>query len=247
MPRPLSAFQAPAWAASLPPETLHHLRPGHRVRRLSRGEVLWPAGQQIAEVAVVNSGLLMFRQAFGSLKGRAFHLVSAGRSLDHQFLQTQEIPFDVVAHKASVVSLAPATNLENMLETTPSGRRLIAHHFFASTLRLLRLRALEAASLDIRLLDTLISVADPHPLPGGAYGIPCLPGQGVLAEVAGSSRSNVSRKLSELEEGGLIAATTVAPYELVVSAAAVQKVKAEFPFIKGSSVNVSHASQLGTP
>lgn len=204
----LNAFSATQLFGSVPRTALRELALKTRTRQLSRGEVLFTAGEKAAGLFVVVSGTLRAYRQTREGREQTMHVEVAGATLaEAPVFDGGPYPSTVQAEEASVVMFVPQQAMRRFLLMHPEAA-LTALSVLAGRLRRVSGLAEQLALTDVaqRLAAMLLeeALAQAGELNNGvSFSLP-LPHQSIASRL-GSVREVITRQLHRLIDDKIIA------------------------------------------
>ena len=209
-PQPAAAHSAPRSAASPPPAMRSFRDTGGKTTSVTyhRGEELFGPGRGLDRVYIVRSGCIRHYKSLPD--GRSINLGLLGpgtvvtQEIDPDGLSSSTVAEAVIDSSVTVVSV---DDLADLIQRTPDLAAAVVH---GMTRRLSELQILTeqllARDTSVRLATTLLSLARGfgRPAAGGLTAITLPVTHQQLANMIGSNRVTVTRKLLELQGQGAV-------------------------------------------
>lgn len=192
--------------AGLPPALLQEVLAKAELVTLSRGDLLWRAGETASHVGLLLSGRVKSWRP-GSAREVILDIAMPGDVLgDVAFALGEPHQASTAALRRARVLLIPASAIRRAFAAQPDALTSALVSLARRAQRLMGLvETLSAGRVDRRLAAALVTLADRvgEPFPGGIL-VPLRLERSDLASLAATSAESVSRHLSEWERQGLV-------------------------------------------
>lgn len=200
------ALQAVPLFSDLAPAHRKQIADVARLKELSRGGVLWRAGQPANFLGVVLAGRVALARASAGTES-VFDVAGEGELLgDVGFTLSSTYTATVFCPRRARLLLVPCDVLRHVLEREPRMTATLAIQLATRLSRMMgRVETLSALSVDRRLAKTLLDLADHlgQQFPGGVL-IPMKLRRADLASLAATTLETTSRKLSQWSTAGVV-------------------------------------------